>query len=211
MARWRCVGAAVAAGLLVVGGVVALVPLGGGGPGLRLTAGVMPSLAVGTKVRATPAGEPSAGADAEVDPTTTPARPAFDHGPVADVKQRLALATPEQRLAFVAASWSSPAAEVSAAPHRPNYELAASLYQEGVALYAADDYEGALVQFQDAFATAPAWRARFNIALVHRVLGHGAEAKAELEAYLAEGGEDIAEERRRDVERMLTEIARTSG
>ena len=68
---------------------------------------------------------------------------------------------------------------------------------------AQNGYEGALREFNEAYAISPQFAVLYNIGQAHIALGHTAEAIEALTRYLRDGGDRIAPERRAQVERQI--------
>lgn len=79
---------------------------------------------------------------------------------------------------------TTPATAKAAAPSDSDAALARQYYVLGKGLYERGDYEGALVQFKQAYRNAKRPALLFNIARCHEYLGQWADAVAALEAYL---------------------------
>lgn len=79
---------------------------------------------------------------------------------------------------------------------RDRYERGIQLYNEGV-------YDASLLELQRAYKLAPTYRILYNIAKVQRQMRDYAGAVRTFERYLREGGSEIPEERRTEVEQEL--------
>jgi hypothetical protein len=77
---------------------------------------------------------------------------------------------------------------------------ARSHYERGIELYAEENFVGALSEFERAYELAPNYRILYNLGKIHRQLNHYAEAIQAFQSYLSEGGAEVAEQRRREVE-----------
>jgi len=91
--------------------------------------------------------------------------------------------------------------DADAAAH---FARAVELYQEGA-------YQPALIEFQQAHATSPDYRLLYNIAQTHRKLQDYLGAIRSYEGYLAQGGAEIADERRQQVEAHLASLRTRVG
>jgi tetratricopeptide (TPR) repeat protein len=109
---------------------------------------------------------------------------------------------------IVAAAAASPARGEEAAGGAE--ERARAAFEHGVALVAAEDFEGALQAFDQSLRLFPTPVARLNHALCLRSLGRNLDAFRDLERYLADhGGFDA--ERRAAVEGELEALRRELG
>lgn len=94
------------------------------------------------------------------------------------------------------------------APEEPtDRQRAGDRFRRGVELYAAGDYRAALIEFQRAYEIAPNYRVLFNLGQASFQLHDYAEAKRSFERYLEEGGGEISEDRRTEVELELSTLA----
>ncbi len=118
--------------------------------------------------------------------------PAADAQPATDAPPS---APPSADPAFDAAAVTEPALVEARAHHRRGLEL----YDEG-------DYRLALVEFERAHSLSHNDKILFNIGQVHYQLMSYAKARLALERYLALGGSQLAEKRRREVERDLATL-----
>ncbi|MBK6698161.1 MAG: hypothetical protein IPG50_39150 [Myxococcales bacterium] len=75
-------------------------------------------------------------------------------------------------------------------------EEARGRFQRGVDLYKDGDYRAAIIEFRRAYELVQNWRIHYNIAQSCAEVQDYPCAKRELEAYLAQGGAEIPEERR---------------
>lgn len=84
-------------------------------------------------------------------------------------------------------------------------------FGRGKELFNEGDYQGALVEFERANKLAPNWRVLFNIGQVKYQLQDYPGAMDALERYLQEGGSDVPQERRAqvqaDIERLRSRVA----
>lgn len=76
-------------------------------------------------------------------------------------------------------------------------------FGRGIELYQDGDYALALIEFERVYELVPDYRVLYNIGQVSIQLGRYARATRALERYLAEGGEQIAAERKQAVEADL--------
>ncbi len=86
-------------------------------------------------------------------------------------------------------------------------ERASVRFRRGVDFYAAGDFRAALIEFRRANEIAPNYRVLYNIGQASFQLHDYAEAKAFFEQYLREGGDEIDEARRAEVEAELATLA----
>src|SRR5437667_2669164 len=82
-------------------------------------------------------------------------------------------------------------------------------YSKGLDLAGQNGYEGALREFNAAYAISPQFAVLYNIGQAHIALGHTPEAIEALTHYLRDGGERILPERRAQVERQLAWLRST--
>jgi tetratricopeptide (TPR) repeat protein len=84
-------------------------------------------------------------------------------------------------------------------------------FRRGVELYQEGAYRAAIVEFKRAYEIAPNYRLLYNIAQTQiQLLDYHSAAQA-YEAYLAEGGADVPEARRREVEDALGALRERIG
>jgi hypothetical protein len=88
----------------------------------------------------------------------------------------------------------------------PALEEASARFQRGVTLYEAGDFPAALAEFEAAYKLTSRWQVLFNIGVTQKKLFRYDDALRTLGKYLSEGGAQVIEERRKDVERELSEI-----
>ncbi len=82
-------------------------------------------------------------------------------------------------------------------------------YAKGLELAGQNGYEGALREFNAAYAISPQFAVLFNIGQAHIALGHTVEAIEALTRYLRDGGDRIAPTRRVQVERQIAGLRST--
>jgi len=90
-------------------------------------------------------------------------------------------------------------------------EEAKERFDNGVILFKAGNYEGALVEFEAAYGAQPHYAVRYNIGITLYKLHQYLEAYVELEAYLLEGGSDIDEDRQLEVQETLKALKKFVG
>lgn len=79
-------------------------------------------------------------------------------------------------------------------------------YAKGLELGGQNGYEGALREFNEAYAISPQFAVLYNIGQAHLALGHTAEAIEALDRYLRDGGDRISPARRVRVERQIAQL-----
>jgi hypothetical protein len=95
----------------------------------------------------------------------------------------------------------------SVAAQDPDSTKAAVRFQQGVELYREGSYEGALAEFRKAYQISPSYRVLYNVAQAQYALHDFVGAYRVLRQYMAEGGADIASERRLQVDDMSAKLA----
>jgi hypothetical protein len=85
-------------------------------------------------------------------------------------------------------------------------EVARRHYERGLALTNAADYAGALSEFRQAYAKSPNFAVLYNVGQAEAVLGHPVEAIAALSRYLKDGGAEVPEARRAEVEAQVRQL-----
>jgi PEGA domain-containing protein len=98
------------------------------------------------------------------------------------------------------------------APSAAPTDEALARFKRGLELYEEQDFTGALVEFRRAYEISPNYKVLYNIGQVCFQLTDYACALKNFERYLAEGGNNIASDRRaqvqRDLEKLQTRVAR---
>jgi tetratricopeptide (TPR) repeat protein len=102
----------------------------------------------------------------------------------------------------------SPDAAMAAEGSPGDSRAAKAEFDKGVLLYNAEKYEAAARAFRDAYQLKPSWMLHFNIAQSEAAAKHYGRSFEEFEKYLAEGGDDVPEQRQSYVE---TELERLEG
>jgi tetratricopeptide (TPR) repeat protein len=82
-------------------------------------------------------------------------------------------------------------------------EAASQRFRRGAALYREGSFDAALAEFTKAYQIAPDYRVLFNIAQVQVQRGDYVAAVETFHRYMNEGGSEIAEQRRSDVEAKI--------
>src|SRR5262245_24707637 len=72
-------------------------------------------------------------------------------------------------------------------------------FERGIELYEEGDMDAALVELRRAYELAPSYKLLFNIGQVHLQKSDYASALDAFERYLAQGGENVATKRRREL------------
>jgi hypothetical protein len=88
---------------------------------------------------------------------------------------------------------------------------AASHFLNGVALFEEEDYQGAVVEFEQAFETVPNPTVLYNLAQAHLALRDYVAARATLRQYLEWPGAQLSEERRESVRFQIETLERRIG
>lgn len=84
-------------------------------------------------------------------------------------------------------------------------------YERGLRLYEDGSFDAARVEFQRAYEIAPTYRILYNLGLVRQMQNEFVDALASLERYLEEGGAQVPEARRVEVQRLVTELRSRVG
>ncbi len=85
-------------------------------------------------------------------------------------------------------------------PTKAQMEEARTHLEKGRALYKEGAFEAALVEFERAYELAPSFKLLYNIALVQKQLNDFASALRTFEKYLADGGSDVPDAKRKEVD-----------
>jgi hypothetical protein len=113
-----------------------------------------------------------------------------------------------------AATFSSPGRTQPAGPAAPSADAvkeAENHFRRGVALYKDGDATGALVEFKRTYELAPNFHILFNLGQTYFQLQHYADALRTLQEFLAEGGTEIAPDRRASVEADIQQLLARVG
>jgi hypothetical protein len=105
--------------------------------------------------------------------------------------------------ALVLAAKPAAAEPTAAPPATGQIERARAHYERGLRFFGEDSFEAALVEFEHAYELAPSYRILYNMARIQRQQNNYAAALRNLQVYLADGGAELSEERRREVEREI--------
>lgn len=79
-------------------------------------------------------------------------------------------------------------------------------FNRGVEYVHDGDLKGALIEFKRAYAASPNYRVLYNLGQVANAIGKYVEAQSYFQRYLNDGAEDIAIDRRHDVEMQLAKL-----
>lgn len=105
------------------------------------------------------------------------------------------------------AAESSETDSETAKPSEEVIQRAGGHFERGLALYRDAEYRLALIEFERAYQLVPNYRVKYNIAQVSIQIGRYAHALRALEDYLEQGGDNISEERRQNVQTDLAMLA----
>lgn len=90
---------------------------------------------------------------------------------------------------------------------RADGDEAVQRFERGVKLYEAENYEGALVEFNTAYKVSGNYKLLYNIAICQTALKDYAVAVDTFNKYLTEGGSEISDARKKDVNDRLSKLA----
>jgi len=76
-------------------------------------------------------------------------------------------------------------------------------FERGLSLFDDGDYDAALVEFNRAYTLAPTYKILYNIAKIERARNDYSAALTHFQRYLTEGGAEVPDERRAEVEREI--------
>lgn len=107
-----------------------------------------------------------------------------------------------------ARSAAEPAAAPALAADGGDVEQARQHFERGVEYYNDGDYHAASIEFQRAYKLRPAYRLLYNLGQVAFELRDYAGAERYFRSYLAEGQDDVAPERRTEVQGELEQLQR---
>jgi tetratricopeptide (TPR) repeat protein len=111
-------------------------------------------------------------------------------------------------MSFAVASPLAMAEPNAPAVSDPSVDEARARFQKGVQLFHEGGFGAALAEFQKAYQIAPSYRLLYNIAQVHYELHDYVSAQKAFKQYLAEGGGEVAADRR---EQVGAEIQKLEG
>lgn len=106
----------------------------------------------------------------------------------------------------LAVALAAPAGARAEEPSASAKEEASARFERGVKLFQDQDFAAALAEFEAAHRLVPAYPVLFNIAVAQKKLFRYGDAVRTFDRYLKEGGAQIGDERREQVERELQEI-----
>lgn len=99
---------------------------------------------------------------------------------------------------------AQPAPAAAAAKPSPEaMEKARGHYERGLQLYQEEDYGAALTEFERAYELAPTAKLLYNMARIQRHQNNYVAALTNYQRYLAEGGDAVPEDRRKEVEKEI--------
>lgn len=101
------------------------------------------------------------------------------------------------------AAQQAPSTEAEATPTPAAQEEARLRFDRGMQLYNDGAYDLALIELQRAYDLAPSYKLLYNIAQVNAQLSNYAGALRAFEKYLADGGADVPDARRAEVEKEI--------
>jgi tetratricopeptide (TPR) repeat protein len=106
---------------------------------------------------------------------------------------------------------ATPANQAITPPSEAAVQEAGQRYDRGLKMYAEGDYSLAVIEFERAYELVPDYRVLYNIGQVRIQLANYAKARRALEQYLKEGGDRIADDRKKAVENDLDMLATRTG
>lgn len=80
-------------------------------------------------------------------------------------------------------------------------------FERGVQLYDAENYEGALVEFNAAYKLTNNYKLLYNIGICQNATKDYAAAAEAFTKYLSDGGAEVSEARKKDVQERLSKLA----
>jgi hypothetical protein len=87
-----------------------------------------------------------------------------------------------------------------------NVTKASDHFRRGIELFDEADYARALFEFERAYQAAPHFQIRYNLAMCQLSLKDYASALSSMETYVAEGQDKISEDRRTEVDLLISEL-----
>lgn len=118
---------------------------------------------------------------------------------------------PGRRPGMTAVLLLSLAASARAEPDDRIAAEASSHFEAGIALVKRNNHLAALAEFEKAYALAPHWEFLYNIGVTQRTLFRYGAAIKTLERYLAEGGAQVPDDRRKRVDTELSDLRKLVG
>jgi hypothetical protein len=85
-------------------------------------------------------------------------------------------------------------------------ETARVHFQRGIEFFNDESYEAALVEFQRAYEIAPSYQILYNTGRIHVALKNYARALRDLRQYLAEGGANVTDDRKAQVNELIQSL-----
>jgi hypothetical protein len=85
-------------------------------------------------------------------------------------------------------------------------EAARVHFQRGIEFFNDESYEAALVEFQRAYEIAPSYQILYNTGRIHVALKNYARALRDLRLYLAEGGANVTDDRKAQVNELIQSL-----
>lgn len=107
------------------------------------------------------------------------------------------------RMSWAQSAKPAPSATPPPAATEAVLEEAKRRYGQGIRFYQDGDYRLAANEFERAYKLSNSYKILYNIGQVHLQLNNYARAVDSLERYLVEGGSEIPEARRREIERDI--------
>ena len=92
------------------------------------------------------------------------------------------------------------------APNAAKLDEARVRYDRGVKLYDENQYESARIEFERAYELAPSYRILYNLGLVYEQGSDYAGALKKFQQYLEQGGSQVPDDRRTEVQREIAKI-----
>jgi hypothetical protein len=96
---------------------------------------------------------------------------------------------------------------LSTSPAFADGDEAVQRFERGVQLYEAENYEGALVEFNTAYKLSGNYKLLYNIGICQSALKDYAAATESFNKYLLDGGAEVSEARQKDVKDRLSKLA----
>ena len=88
-------------------------------------------------------------------------------------------------------------------PAGTDVERARVHYDRGIQLYNEENYDAALYEFERAYELAPSYKILYNMARIQRQQNNYAASLLNFRRYLTEGGVNVPDDRKKEVEREL--------
>ena len=97
----------------------------------------------------------------------------------------------------------TPSAAPASAQSADAVERARTYYERGLQLFAEENYDAALFEFERAYELAPSFKILYNMGRIQRQQNNYAAALRSYERYLREGGANVPKDRRAEVEKDM--------